>query len=227
VDGSLGVGTTSLNYKLEVAGDVSVGAKTDSPATGYGSKLYFNGASENTDALWMGRYNDSSNVTFLRINVGDDNSNDQLQIGNHYGGNWNTWLSVNANGDAKVSGKLEVKGDQNIIKVATYTLAIVNGGKDTPGKWSVDYSSYGFSEIHAVFVVLQGYSLWNYNGKTDFALDTGHHVKSTDAIPQHVFARVTSSDKKQASGTCYCSESDAGGEADNTVLFTVVVMGKV
>jgi hypothetical protein len=30
----------------------------------------------------------------------------------------------------------------------------------------------------------------------------------------------------QVSGRCFCAESDAGSQADNTVLFTVVVIGR-
>ena len=46
-------------------------------------------------------------------------------------------------------------------------------------------------------------------------------------IPQHVFARVTSVvGNNTVNGTCYCSESDETLEGDNTVMFTVVVLGR-
>jgi hypothetical protein len=61
-------------------------------------------------------------------------------------------------------------------------------------------------------------------GNTTF--NSKGHVKSTDAIPQHVYVRVTWQDAIMAGGEIYCSESSSGSEADNTVLFTVVVMGR-
>jgi hypothetical protein len=109
--------------------------------------------------------------------------------------------------------------------VATFTLAIKNNGKDSPGKWSVNYSNYKFTEVYAAFVVLQGYSLWNNEGKTDFS--SWGHVSSPDAIPQHTYVRVTDTSLTKTSGVAYCSESKQDGETDNTVLFTVIVMGRV
>jgi hypothetical protein len=77
----VGIGTTDPWTKLEVNGDVRVGSITDDDGSteGYGNKLYFSGGddwpewdSDNSDDLWIARYNVSENKTELRINLGDD-----------------------------------------------------------------------------------------------------------------------------------------------------------
>lgn len=125
----------------------------------------------------------------------------------------------------EVHGELRVTGAQNILKVKTFTLAVKNAGGDQPGKWSVDYSDAGFSEIYTVFVCMQGYSLFNNDGRADFG-NLGH-VVSAECIPQHAYVRVTSQSIQKTEGVAYCSESKADFGADNTVLFTVIVMGRV
>jgi len=47
-----------------------------------------------------------------------------------------------------------------------------------------------------------------------------------NAIPQHVFVRIINFDNSQANGECFCSESLVANQGDNTVLFTLVVMGR-
>jgi hypothetical protein len=121
------------------------------------------------------------------------------------------------------TGNINVAGSQNIFKVKTFTLAIKNAGVNKPNDWTVDYSDQKFTEVYTVFACLQGYSVW----PNDTNFGNWGHVKSLDAITQHTFVRVTSSDTKTAKGTAYCSESNADSEVDNTVLFTVIVMGRI
>lgn len=73
--------------------------KNDEDVAGYGMKVYFSGGpsfsgggdwdSENSDSLWMARYNVATDSTELRINIGDnDSAIDALSIGYTDGG-WN------------------------------------------------------------------------------------------------------------------------------------------
>jgi hypothetical protein len=78
-------------------GDLRIGRINDKQLTGtsspsWGNKLYFSGAlgtqswnSENSDPLWLARYNAGNNMSYLRMSIGDDPSNasatDSFQIG--------------------------------------------------------------------------------------------------------------------------------------------------
>jgi hypothetical protein len=52
-------------------------------------------------------------------------------------------------------------------------------------------------------------------------------VQGGQFIPQHAYVRVIGWDNNTANGVCFCSESDATQESDNTILFTVVVLGQL
>lgn len=87
----VGIGTTEVendtNVKLTVNGDVRVGiVRSQNNATlpnpGYGNRLLFSGApvqsvsndNENTDPLWIARYNAASDESELRVNIGDNDT---------------------------------------------------------------------------------------------------------------------------------------------------------
>jgi hypothetical protein len=130
-------------------------------------------------------------------------------------------LKISKNGDTYIKGNLTVQGkQQNIIKVVTIPRAVINAGVDTPAKWNVTYS--GFSQVYAVFIVLQGFSVFP-NNNVNFT--HWGHAPIVEGIPQHVFVRVDNFDITTAQGVAYCSESGKG-ETDNSILFTVVVMGR-
>jgi hypothetical protein len=126
--------------------------------------------------------------------------------------------------NAVVTGTLSVQGAQNVVKVQTFTRAVRNAGRDIPATWSIAFA--GFAEVYSAFAVLQGYSLWDYNGDTQFAPDPAHHSINDDAIPQHVFVRVDQVTTGFVQGVAYASESNGSVERDNTILFTVVVIGR-
>jgi len=128
--------------------------------------------------------------------------------------------TVNPRASFHINGSLFVSGNQNIIKVKTFTLAVQNAGQDQPGSWAIEYS--GFSKVYTVFIVLQGFSLV----VQDITFKNYYHGKSTSAIPQHVFVNVISFNETSAHGEAYCSESNAPAEKDNHILFTVVVIGR-
>jgi hypothetical protein len=80
--GNVGIGTNAPAARLHVNGDVRVGI-TNPPNTGtlpsFGNTITFAGAnagatfnSENSDPIWMGRYNAASDASELRVNLGDN-----------------------------------------------------------------------------------------------------------------------------------------------------------
>ncbi len=106
------------------AGYVRVGAlstemKTDAVA-GYGQAVVFSGGpafiggfeSDNTDPLWIARYNVSVNASELRMNIGDDNeSRDKFVVGTTGGGGFNqigTWtpkVTIDSRGYMGLQGR--------------------------------------------------------------------------------------------------------------------------
>jgi hypothetical protein len=99
--GNVGVGTNNPRYKLEINGDVSVGIVPSTHSLGYGSKLHFNGIHPNTDVMWIARYNQKADVSYLRINIGDNAAgihSDQLQVGYTSGGQWRTSFYADTDG---------------------------------------------------------------------------------------------------------------------------------
>lgn len=124
-----------------------------------------------------------------------------------------------------VGGGLNVTGSNNLFVVLKQTFAKRNGAVDSPQLWVFSHAGQ-LKEVYGAFAVMHGFSLWNHEGDTTFNPFPGSHAASVNAIPQHVFVRVDSSNVNETRGVCYCSESDGSLEADNTVLFTVIVMGR-
>jgi hypothetical protein len=127
-------------------------------------------------------------------------------------------------GDVLVEGNLKVSGGQNIFGVQTFPMALSNQTtSDAFRTWTVDYTNQ-FESVYLVLAVFQGFSVFENDGNTNFT-NTGH-VPGGDYIPQHAFVRVVGWNNNTANGVCYCSESNNAEQADNTILFTVVVFGK-
>ncbi len=85
---------------MQVVSDLSVG-ETNSKQTGYGSRLHLRGLNDaGVDSVWISRYNNATNQTELRVNVGDDNSgDDRFVVGSTPGGtSWNPFFTVLNNG---------------------------------------------------------------------------------------------------------------------------------
>ncbi len=94
---------------------------------GYGRALVFSGGpdlsgtwnNDNSDPLWIARYNVAQNQTELRINIGDDpgGSDDRLVVGTTTGsadftlsGTWTPVMTVTANGRLELRGALSAFG---------------------------------------------------------------------------------------------------------------------
>lgn len=126
----------------------------------------------------------------------------------------------------QVSGDLRVLGAvTSVVDVWTTTVRVKNSAADAPVNWSVSLPAGRFISVTSAFAVLQGFSIFNNEAVSTF--DAFGHVSNTGAIPQHVMVTVDSAlSTSVVSGRCFCSESASADQSDNTVLFTVVVIGR-
>lgn len=134
--GRVGIGTLAPTETLHVNGSARLGLVTPAGAgtgAGYGETLFFSGGptnpifgSDNSDPIWMARYNAGVDSSELRLNIGDNNaSRDIFNVGRTDAGGWTPTLSaitslgrVGINTDSP-SEALEVVG--NIIASGTIT----------------------------------------------------------------------------------------------------------
>lgn len=133
-----------------------------------------------------------------------------------------SFSSLHVSGSLRVHRDLHVHGDaKSVFHVYTVPRAVANN----PGSWTVNLPPGEFTEVTVAFAVLQGFSLWNNHDNPAFT--NSGHVESDNAIPQHVVVRVNPNwTTAQVTGNVFCSESDASLQGDNTVLFTLVVLGR-
>jgi hypothetical protein len=120
-----------LKYDEGTTGTANVGGANNS-INGYGSKLLFLGASDNTDPLWIARYNNGSNKSELRVNITDDlgQVEDKFAVGVTAGDNlWHPIFTVkndrNIVADGKITAKeIEVKQEvwSDFVFKPTYKL---------------------------------------------------------------------------------------------------------
>jgi hypothetical protein len=138
--------------------------------------------------------------------------------------------NLSVSGDVNVTGNLSVNGKvtfnptaaQNFMRVVNHSFALSMQGAKTPRTWTFNFPA--FADIYAAYVVLQGFSIWDNEG--DPAFSNFAHAADVNAIPQHAFVRITGISPTQVSGECFCSESLESNETDNSILFTLIVMGR-
>jgi hypothetical protein len=153
-------------------------------------------------------------------------------------GNVRTAGSLSVSGSGTVSGSLTVDGSltvtgaSNLLVVHVEEFSMHNGpsgslsSQNTPFDWACNHPGK-FASIYTAFVVWNGFSLFdNTNPGAWAAPSSWGHVKSTGAIPQHAFIRVTGGDTESTSGVGYVAEAEVTQEGDNSILFTVVVLGR-
>ena len=126
-----------LKYDEGMTGNMNVGGSNNNE-NGYGSKLSFLGASENSDPLWIARYNNGSNKSELRVNITDDpgQAEDNFAVG--VTGGDNVWRPI-----------LTVRNDHNIIADGKITATEVQVKQDV---WSdfVFKPTYKLMPLHEV-----------------------------------------------------------------------------
>lgn len=132
--------------------------------------------------------------------------------------------AVSAVGDVTVGGDLRVEGAQpnSVIEVVRHDVVKQNAGDNAPVNWTESFSGE-LSEIYEAFVVLNGFSILD-QGSTAFN-NIGRR-KDTDTIVQHVFARVTSISGLHVSCTAFCAQSEQTLEDNNSMLLSVVAIGR-
>lgn len=90
-NGNVGIGTPTPSDRLQINGDLRLGLQAGT-TTGntYGSRLFFSGGTkfgagdaENSDVMWMARFNTADNASELRLSLGDDGASfsDRFSIG--------------------------------------------------------------------------------------------------------------------------------------------------
>lgn len=89
----------TINGQLNVVGNVVLkGSQNPSTFGEYGRKLYFGYPYENTDDMWLSRFNISADVSELRLNLGDY-IGDRFIIGSHNpASTFNPIFTVNTSG---------------------------------------------------------------------------------------------------------------------------------
>lgn len=127
--------------------------------------------------------------------------------------------SLHVNGSQTIAGKLTAA--QYNVQYYQYTFAAQNNGttfRDTV----INYGGIGYVQVYAAFAVFNGFSLWGNNS----GFLTWGGVVDAGAIPQHAFANVVAFNNSSATVRTFCSESNNGQGGDNTVLATLVVIGR-
>ncbi|MDO7851772.1 tail fiber domain-containing protein, partial [Hymenobacter convexus] len=113
--GNLGLGATSPTQKLDVRGNLRLGADGGNSATGLGQAVEFVGPGFNTDPVGLYRVNPAADASELRVVVGDGaDANDKFVVGRSSatgeggipGSTFTPSFTVQSNGDAAVSGQL-------------------------------------------------------------------------------------------------------------------------
>jgi hypothetical protein len=176
-------------------------------------------------------WSDSPSIATNRSEISNDTSSYKtlMIIGNR--SNDGSTRRVSVWDRLEVNGTLHVNGNQTVsgrvtassynVQYYQYTFAAANNGatfRDTV----INYGGIGYVQVFAAFAVFNGFSLWSNNANF---LSWGG-VENASAIPQHAFANVVAFNNSSATVRTFCSESNTGQGGDNTVLATLVVIGR-
>jgi hypothetical protein len=239
------------NSRLYVVGDTTIGTGGDAKLV----TRHVQGkstADDSPDGLWLNWYTgrdvtigqpgslDSNLVVSGGVTVGSQGN--AIVTTRHVEGKSvgadsydNLWLNWHSGKDVVVgdpggntsslliAGDLIVDGSpRKAIWVETYPQVVQNAGVDTPKTWSVDVGG-DFDAVFNAFVVLNGFSIWGNNSN---AFNSWSHDADVNAMVQHAYVRVTSVSGTVIDLEAYCNESLPSNESDNSILLTLVVIGK-
>jgi hypothetical protein len=154
--GNVGIGTVSPTDRLQVTGgNIRVGEinpTNTGTLPGYGRLLYFSGGpspnnggtSENSDPLWIARYNISPDVSELRVNIGDNPTTTLLDAFHVLSDANNTDRScLYVRSDARVGIGTTTPGGQ-------FELSVDQGRKPGTNTWTV-FSDERLKDIHGPY----------------------------------------------------------------------------
>jgi hypothetical protein len=243
----VGAGTSTTDRKITlwaeggtmVRGPLLVGAYTASSTTYANAtansldvvrnnRLAFSGGSpigawdsENSDPLWLSRYNAGADATHLRLNIGDGaDANDKLDIGHVTGTTWVSKVSIDATGNINATGAITATGHIS-------TSASIGGDG-----LSVNYiNSWGGGGITA----RSGSSIQSTSGQvvagiwpTYSQLESNGNITATGSISSGGGVTVTSGGVTVTGGKIYVSgyqattfnnqaQGDTGGWGDKNI----------
>jgi hypothetical protein len=218
-------------FVVEDSGDARVGGDlTVNGTVALNSSLSIRDASggEDTDVLVVSRHRRAQDQNDLRIQIGDNlYGDDRLVVGPVFyaDGQFREQFVVDNSGNVSIAGSLRVTGTSNLVVVHKHEFSKQNAGADQPFTWTTNHAGV-FAEVYTAFAVWNGFSLWQQldaNWEQAGRWSAGADV---NAIPQHAFVRVTQSDLNSTSGVGFVSESLPSNSPDNSVLFTVIVLGR-
>lgn len=169
-DGAVGINTNQPVSTLQVNGNTRLGLINPSSGVntaGPGALLYFSGGpgqdirdSDNSDPIWMSRYNLTNDSSELRTSIGDNNSAiDAFVIGYTNGGTWSPVMRVQMDtrvgiGTSAPASTLHVAGiitedsDERLkrdIEVINTDIEKISKIKGVRYKW-IDQEKYGEKE---------------------------------------------------------------------------------
>ncbi|WP_413943349.1 tail fiber domain-containing protein [Bdellovibrio sp. HCB-162] len=116
----VGVGTgATIDKQLTVNGDAAIGLTKAAGTQGYGNALWFRGVESSTDEIWMAKYVNATDQSYLRVSVGDEGSDYFVvgyTIGGAPGGTFNNAFWVKADGNGWMAGTLTQASDARLKK---------------------------------------------------------------------------------------------------------------
>jgi hypothetical protein len=189
-NGNVGIGTTSASYRLQTNGDVGVGlnpANAPGAYPAYGNALHFLGGpggginfSDNTDQLWISRFNVSTDVSELRVNIGDNPTtplqSDAFVVGSTGLSGYVPALTVRSTGRIEYSGRT-VKYSNTYDK-----YRIMFGGANDQNWKTIAFVNIGTGLYNAVaFEVTVLDAMTNF-GHTADAVKRTYYVSMTRSI---------------------------------------------